>query len=294
MASIQWTTLKNAIATWILTASGLPPERLRWAGSNAPQPPTSSTLPWILVSRFTWRNPGSDFTQYETNPLDFAPKTATLDSSLDIVSVANHGLTTRDGPVRLTTTGSLAGTNLATDTDYWVIREDAGSLRLASSFLDADAGNAVDIQGSGTGVHALVSTPDSLRSGHELIERVRGARRVQFDIQCFPPVPALGQPLPDDADPISTLSDITAKVGLNAIAQPLAMAGFGLIGIDGPRQIDGVLNNTIFEPRAIMTVTFATTSEVVGTDTIIDYVEVAEDPGTFSLSLDFNVPANEP
>lgn len=62
-----------------------------------------------------------------------------------------HGVTSGEGPVRLTTTGSLP-TNSAVDTNYWLIAPTATSLQLATSRALALAGTAMDIADSGTGV----------------------------------------------------------------------------------------------------------------------------------------------
>jgi hypothetical protein len=70
-----------------------------------------------------------------------------------------HGLFTGDGPVRLTTSGTLpAGLKLLTD--YWVIKSDADTLQLAASFADAIAGTPVVVPftDNGTGTTTLTGT----------------------------------------------------------------------------------------------------------------------------------------
>ena len=56
--------------------------------------------------------------------------------------------------VRATTTGTLP-TGLALATDYFVIRVDAVSIKLASSLANAVAGTAIDITAQGSGTHTL-------------------------------------------------------------------------------------------------------------------------------------------
>ena len=293
MAAIQVTTIKNALHTWIRTASGLPADRILWAGQNAPEPPGTDQA-WILLGRMTWTNPGNDWSQFAPNPLTFSPKTVTLDATTDQGSSTGHQLTTRSGPIHLVTTGSLAGTNLATATNYWIIATGPDTVKFAASFQDADTGVFIDIQGAGTGTHTIVYTPDTRTAGAELIEYVRGARRVSFDVQCFPAQPVPPAILADTDEAYSILSDVAAKCWLGSIYGPLSDAGIGVIDSGQPQSIDGVLNAVYFEPRAIMTVVFATTSEVQGTETIIDFVNFdgTEDAPTFVL--DDTVPPNKP
>ncbi len=292
MPAIAITTIKNALHTWIRTASGLPVERVLWEGQNAPEP--SNTLHWIQLGRFSWTNPGSDWSQYESNPLTFSPKTVTLDAGTDLGTSTAHTLATRDGPIRLATTGSLAGTGLATATDYWIIRDGANTVKFATSFLNANAGTFIDILGAGTGTHTIVSTAATRKAGQELKEYARGARRVSFTVQCFPPLPTLPALQVDTDDPVAVLGEVVAKVALGAYSRPLQDAGIGLLDPGTPVPVHGVRNSVYFEPRATMTVVFSTTSEVEGTETIIDYTNLDEDPGTGDFSVDLTVPPNEP
>lgn len=59
--------------------------------------------------------------------------------------------------VRATTTGVLP-TGLALATDYFVIRIDAASIKLASSLANAVAGTVIDITAIGSGTHTLTHT----------------------------------------------------------------------------------------------------------------------------------------
>jgi hypothetical protein len=288
MASIDITTIKNAIASWIIGASGLTSDRIRWEGQPQPEP-SGNAQPCISIGRFTFSNPGSDWVDYEPNPLVFADKVITLNAATDQATATAHGLTTRSGPVRLTTTGSLAGTGLATGTDYWLIVDGANTFKFATSFLNADAGTFIDIQGTGVGVHSLVDTPDTVKAGEELREVVRGARNVTFNVTCFPPLPTT-----DVTEAVIILSDISAKSGLRVYSEILQNANIGLLDPGSPTPVAGIQNAVYFEPRAVMTVVFTTSSEVSGTETIIDYVGVDEDPGTRDFLVDLTNPPNEP
>ena len=63
--------------------------------------------------------------------------------------------------VAATTTGTLPAGLSATN--YWIIKIDADTFKLASSAANALAGTAVDITGTGTGVHTL--TPAAITGG---------------------------------------------------------------------------------------------------------------------------------
>jgi hypothetical protein len=69
-----------------------------------------------------------------------------------------HGLMTGDGPIRLTNSGGALPAGTAVDTDYYVIRVDADTFKLALTRADAWAGTNILITGNGTGTHTLVGT----------------------------------------------------------------------------------------------------------------------------------------
>jgi len=81
---------------------------------------------------------------------------ADVSVAADEITETNHGLDT-GLPVRLTTTGTLP-TGLATGTTYYVIRVDADTISLATTYANAIAGTAIDITGAaGGGTHSLTS-----------------------------------------------------------------------------------------------------------------------------------------
>lgn len=85
-----------------------------------------------------------------------APKTfedADVDVDADSIAISAHGFYT-GLKVAATTTGTLPAGLSATD--YYVIRVDADTIKLASSAANAIAGTAVDITAAaGTGTHTL-------------------------------------------------------------------------------------------------------------------------------------------
>ncbi len=78
-----------------------------------------------------------------------------IDFGANKISNINIGLT-KYAKVRLTTTGALPG-GLSTDTDYYVIPVTSTSIKLASSYANAEGGTAVDINSTGSGTHTIKS-----------------------------------------------------------------------------------------------------------------------------------------
>ncbi len=66
-----------------------------------------------------------------------------------------HGMTTGDGPYRLTNAGGGLPTGSAVDTDYWIIVLTADTFSIAASRADALALTAVNLTSDGTGTHTL-------------------------------------------------------------------------------------------------------------------------------------------
>ncbi len=69
-----------------------------------------------------------------------------------------HYLQTGDGPFRLTTSAADLPSGLAISTDYWIIRNDATDIGLATTLANAIAGTAIALADDGTGTHTLVQS----------------------------------------------------------------------------------------------------------------------------------------
>lgn len=78
----------------------------------------------------------------------------TVDFTNNELDVTTHGLETGDGPIQFTTTDTLP-TGLALLTDYWVIKVNAGTIKVAASLADAAAGTAVPFSDVGAGTHTF-------------------------------------------------------------------------------------------------------------------------------------------
>lgn len=83
-------------------------------------------------------------------------------ATTDICTKVAHTMETGDGPVRLTTTGTLPA-GLALATDYWIIKIDADTFYLATTLANAYASTRVDITGTGTGTHTVDITASTQR-----------------------------------------------------------------------------------------------------------------------------------
>jgi hypothetical protein len=94
--------------------------------------------------------------------LSFTAFTFTTTHAAETLTKAAHGLQTGDGPVQLTTDDTLP-TGWAEDTDYYAIRVDANTLKLAATRSAAIAGTAVAIDDDGTGTHTLTATASCTR-----------------------------------------------------------------------------------------------------------------------------------
>lgn len=74
----------------------------------------------------------------------------------DTIAEVAHGMTTGDGPYRVSNAGGALPTGLAVDTNYWIIAPTADTYKFASSRANALALTAVDITAAaGGGTHTL-------------------------------------------------------------------------------------------------------------------------------------------
>jgi hypothetical protein len=87
-----------------------------------------------------------------------------FDHDADTMTVTSHARNTGTGPIRITTTGTLPA-GLEPTTDYWLIRIDADTLKLATSKANANAGIAIAFADNGTGRHTLMLPTSNIRLG---------------------------------------------------------------------------------------------------------------------------------
>lgn len=144
--------------------------------ANADGGAVATKFPWkplkpFVVDRVSYLNV-TGLAEHASNWCLLAIQKSLIFADLDAsaVSTANdtlafpteHGLFTGDGPMRLTTTGG-APTGLATGVDYYVIRNDRLTIKLATTRDNALRGTTINITGAGTGVQTIVDTATSKR-----------------------------------------------------------------------------------------------------------------------------------
>jgi hypothetical protein len=78
-------------------------------------------------------------------------------AATDLLTKVSHGLETGDGPINVSNAGGALPAGLAAATDYWVIRIDADTIKLATSLANAYAGTAIDLTTDGTGTQTLAA-----------------------------------------------------------------------------------------------------------------------------------------
>lgn len=92
---------------------------------------------------------------------------ATTDVSIadNAITELTHAFVTGDGPVRFTTTTTIPA-GIVAGTDYWIVRVDADTFKIATSYDNAVLGTVVDITSQGVGTHTC--TPQAMSPGLHL------------------------------------------------------------------------------------------------------------------------------
>ncbi len=112
---------------------------------------TDTIVPWQTVDHdVTFTNDSGVTNQKFWLGVDLTFTAATT----DIVTATGHLMTNGDGPLQLTTSGTLPA-GLALTTNYWVIFIDTNTFKLATTRALALAGTAVDVTDTGSGTHTL-------------------------------------------------------------------------------------------------------------------------------------------
>lgn len=96
-------------------------------------------------------------------PLVFADAVFTADNATEIFSKVAHTLKTGDGPFQVSNSGGALPSGLSAATDYWVIKIDADTFKLATSLANALAGTNLLISTNGTGTQTIADTVSTVR-----------------------------------------------------------------------------------------------------------------------------------
>lgn len=269
MSAISWTTVHNGLQKWFRDTSGIPGPRVMWGiprdGGARP------TTPYISLGQITTRRIGHDWVVSSRNVTTYAGGAFTAPGG-DVIVRAAHGLLHGDGPLRVSSSGTLPG-GLIAGTDYWVILVDGDTFKLAGSFFDTiGVGTPITITTAGTGVHAIVGAPTFVRAAAPLRRTMQGMRVGSMVATCYA----------DDAIDASSASAVLEDVvsGLALIREDLHRAGVGVSDISPIVSLPGRIG-TALEARATMTVTFHLSAELVATAPGFERVEVTRTaPGT--------------
>lgn len=272
---IPWDAVENAVHDlWFVVASGLATDHVVWYGQNAGRP----TDPFIQLKWGAVERVGIDAVYATNNPLVLTPIAYTASSGQPLSAPA-HGLLLGDGPVQVT--GTIPAP-LAADTSYYAVPVDADHLNLASSFINARNGVFLAITGSGSGT--ITTIAQTVRAGQEILRSAGGPRRVILDVQCFG-TSGIGS---DGADQI-----LDACVTYQPlIAGSLNGAGLSVLKMGRIQSTDGIIDTSVFEPRALLEVTIQLSALVQLPDTII--AEVAGTGGSGGASIPFDSGRDDP
>lgn len=262
--------LETAIAAWAAACTGIAASRVWWDGQNQPVP-SKAGGPWLSLQILSAVGVGQDWTDYAANPLVLADDVVeAVATATDSLTLTGHAMQTGDGPVRVTTTGTLPG-GLAAGVDYWAIRVDANTVKLASSHKRALDGVAVDLTSAGTGTHTISGTADTVRTGLEVLHMQRGARTVVVSIQCH------GAPAVGDDRAAAVLERLRSRNRLPTPRAALEAATLAVAELGSVQALGGALNQARFEGRAVVQVTFHGVSEASEASSRIDFAQTVNE-----------------
>lgn len=269
--AIAWDVAMPAIQLWVAAASGLDASAVVWSFQAAPQ-----ARPYIELNISNTIQVAHDGVDEENNPLTFAPAVVMPDHTTSSFGWTGHGRTTGDGPVQLTTTGTVpTGTELLKD--YWLIALDDNTVQLAETFQDTGGnyvGNPITplaFSDNGTGVLTFSDTEDTVAVGSDVKRTASGLREVTLTLQCFADT---GKGI----QAMSILTTVVSSIALNVDALNDAGVGVTDVGVaylaGGVRQLEG-RRGSILEPRALCDLTVYMESELVDYIGSIGLIEMA-------------------
>lgn len=120
---------------------------------------------------------------------------------------------------------------------------------------------------SGSDWNTAVDNP-SPSAGEEITVYTRGPREATLEVQCFS-VDGFGA-----ASALAYLTKVATAMGKGSVRAALDAAGVGIGNVTPVQSIDGFIGDTIFEPRAIMSVNLFLAEETSENTTYIETVEV--------------------
>lgn len=256
---IAWTTVEDALHDWITTATGLANDHVIWSAQGGDRP----TTPFVEMTLGVVQRVGLDGVQFVNAPLVLAPLVATPTVATSTFTSVAHGRKTGDGPVRPTADGY----GLLAANNYWFVVVDADHFQLATTFQNAMATvPVIVVLSAGSGNVTFASTVDTVAAGAEMTAKSFGMRRVRVTFQAFA-TDAFGN---NAAGPLLD-SVVTA---LPRRASTLRAAGVCVLDCGSVTTSGGVIDSSVFEPRAVLEIVLSLASEVDEPTTRIERVLV--------------------
>lgn len=242
----EWTDMEDALQAWVCAGTGLPENQVVWEDQGAQKGGT----PYARIKLGDDEVIGQDWLANIVNARTVGFAVTSVANGTDTLTKAAHGLLTGDGPLRLTTSGTLPA-GLALGTDYWAIRITASTFKLAASLVLANALTPVAFSDDGTGTTSVSSVAgETLRVGEELSQTARGPRVGKLTIQCFGKAGPGGV---GDDSPLRLLGRLKTRSRLESVRALLADAGCAVLRFGKTIQVGGNMSG-LFEPRAVLEV----------------------------------------
>lgn len=242
---MNWVTIRKALFDWVVSCTGMSDQKVTWARQkNTPRPSQDG----ISMKLYVVDDTGNSWVDTENKPLTFANKTITAVSGNNL-TIPAHDLVTGDGPVELI--GADLPQPILEDTNYWIIRVDANTIRLAAQFEDTGGGDAtgnpitpITLTDTGSGSMILAALDTTFRSGEEIEYVQRGMVRATLQLFSY---------VDDDTGmdgAIATLRRVASRYRLPSNIAILDAANIGVTGMERTRSMLGTRDATLFEPRA--------------------------------------------
>lgn len=263
---VNWVTIQKALHNWVVACTGMAADKVVWGQQQAPRP----THAGIILRLMMENDEGLPWIDTSTEPLVISDITiSSVDHVANTFTKATHGLLTGDGPVRLNGADLPDGT-LST-VNYWIVKIDADTFKLADSFVNAMNGVTINLVDAGSGVITLADTSDTLRAGQELKHTQRSLVKMFLNLECYTDI-GVGLEMAS-----SILWRVAAKRILPTPVEILREANIGVSEISRVRSFGGTQSQYLFEPRASLDVALYITSEDSETGTFIERTEITNE-----------------
>ena len=151
-------------------------DRIRFSGDDLPDGITADQDYYVIVNdNDSFRLAESyldatsdtniDFTTNGTGAIDLTPVISPINQNENSITLTSHGLTSGNR-IRFTTESGTLPDGISTDTDYYVIVEDADTIKLALSQQDVIDDISINILGSGSGEISISAYADGAFNSH--------------------------------------------------------------------------------------------------------------------------------